>query len=77
MGQVTRTLAIIAAQLKQLLVNMLDSVCILCWQKCSLASDQLKIPASLTGVVPRHGPVWQSCAGGCLEAVVSCEEGGG
>lgn len=69
-GQVACTLAIIAAQLKQSLVNMLDFVCDWYWQKCRLASAPLKVPASLAGVVPHHGPVWQSRADGCLERIV-------
>lgn len=37
----------------------------------------LKVPAGLAGTVPCHGPAWQSLAGGYLEGIVSCEEGGG
>lgn len=37
----------------------------------------LKAPAGLAGAVPCHGPAWQSLADGCLEGIVSCEEGGG
>lgn len=37
----------------------------------------LKAPAGLAGAVPCHGPAWQRLADGCLEGIVSCEEGGG
>ena len=76
MGQVACTLGVRVAQLKQSLVNMLYSVSAV-GKNVAWSLTPLKVPAGLGGVVPHRGPVWQSCADGCMEGIVSCEEGGG